>query len=92
MVGVSVCGRGGIAGETKDWLTDHVISLFDWTQERFRTITTAYYRGAMGILLVYDVTDEKSFDSTTFLCFYVAEVVWSAILLPLDPYTHTRHT
>merc|ERR1712228_414364 len=38
-------------------------------QERFRTITLGYYKGAHGIILVYDVTDKGTFDqiSTSWL-------------------------
>ncbi|XP_065070152.1 ras-related protein Rab-3-like [Rhopilema esculentum] len=34
-------------------------------QERYRTITTAYYRGAMGFILMYDITNEESFRAVT---------------------------
>lgn len=32
-------------------------------QERFRTLSTSYYRGAHGVLLVYDVSSRTSFAS-----------------------------
>lgn len=31
-------------------------------QERFQSITQAYYRGAMGVIIVYDVTNRETFD------------------------------
>jgi len=35
-------------------------------QERFRTITTSYYRGANGIMIVFDVTDNASFEKVRY--------------------------
>ncbi|GCC25513.1 hypothetical protein chiPu_0003923 [Chiloscyllium punctatum] len=32
-------------------------------QERYRTITTAYYRGAMGFILMYDIANQESFNA-----------------------------
>ncbi len=32
-------------------------------QDRFRTITQTYYKGAMGVILAYDCTDENSFNN-----------------------------
>ena len=45
---------------------ENLIKLQLWDtagQERFRALTTAYYRGAMGIIVVYDVTDMETFQN-----------------------------
>lgn len=45
-------------------------------QERYRTITTAYYRGAMGFILMYDITNGDSFNAvqdwydSAYFCLY----------------------
>lgn len=31
-------------------------------QERFNSITSAYYRGAKGIIVVYDITKQETFE------------------------------
>jgi len=43
-----------------------IIKLQIWDtagQERYRAIVNAYYRGALGVLMVYDITNKKSFDN-----------------------------
>ena len=34
-----------------------------WVKERYKSIGASYYRAAMGIFYVFDVTEGKSFDS-----------------------------
>ena len=47
-------------------LEDQVFKVQIWDtagQEKYRSITRSYYRGANGIILVYDVTCRKSFNN-----------------------------
>ena len=40
------------------------VHLFDTAgQERFRSLTTSYYKGSQGALLIYDISDRSTFDS-----------------------------
>ena len=45
---------------------DKIVKVQVWDtagQERYRSITNAYYRGAEGILIVFDVTKKESFEN-----------------------------
>ena len=53
-------------------------------QERFNTITHSYYRGANGVLLVYDVTDSKSFDNLSKWLRNIEEVCKNLFYLDTD--------
>ena len=47
-------------------IDDMLLKLQIWDtagQERFRTITVSYFKGAHGIVLVYDITDRDTFES-----------------------------
>nr|AFK46034.1 unknown [Lotus japonicus] len=56
----------GVEFLTKTVVMDHkVVKAQIWDtagQERYQAITTAYYRGATGALLAYDITNRQSFD------------------------------
>ena len=42
----------------------HALQIWDTSgQQRFKTITTSYYKGANGIFIVFDITNKTSFDS-----------------------------
>ena len=57
----------GVEFLSKNFIVDNkVIKLELWDtagQERYKAITAAYYRGAKGAMIVYDVTSKDSFDN-----------------------------
>ena len=53
----------------KVMVRDELVQVQVWDtagQEQFHKITTSYYRGAQGIMLVYDVSDQKSLDNVEY--------------------------
>ena len=57
----------GVEFGTKDFkIEEKLVKVQIWDtagQERYRSITNAYYKGAKGCLLVYDITNKSSFES-----------------------------
>ena len=57
----------GVEFGTKDFkIENNIVKVQIWDtagQERYRSITNAYYKGAKGSLLVYDITNPKSFEN-----------------------------
>ncbi|XP_026555027.1 ras-related protein Rab-10-like isoform X2 [Pseudonaja textilis] len=45
-------------------------------QERFHTFTTSFFRGAHGFVLVYDITDGKSFQGISHWMKDIYELAW----------------
>lgn len=62
----AIMSTSGVDFKVKNIVIDaNEITLRIWDtagQERFKSITRSYYRGAMGIIVVYDLCDRKSFD------------------------------
>ena len=57
----------GVEFGTKNFkIENNIVKVQIWDtagQERYRSITNAYYKGAKGSLLVYDITNKKSFEN-----------------------------
>ncbi|MEE6522709.1 hypothetical protein FKM82_021315 [Ascaphus truei] len=57
----------GVEFSTRTLTVDgHIVKAQIWDTaglERYRAITSAYYRGAVGALLVYDITKHQTYDS-----------------------------
>ena len=49
------------------------VQILDFWQDCFRAITKNYYKGAHGILLIYDVTNKKTFENVRNLVTQIRE-------------------